>query len=337
MSVRVSSGNYLSRSGGIPASHQAFSACVWFKRKVDTGIGEFILHFGTGTNPIQVRIGDDDTLRLNLQYSGSRLVNAGTVAVDEWVFVGVACSGTTATLYWRREDESGLSSGTASNTGSDWTTDNLYVGRDAGTTPFNPFDGLVANLRVWDVALSGSEMLAEAAASAAVRTSDLLSDHAMTGANIAAAVVDDSGEGNDFTATGSPTVDADMPTTTAGSDIGRPDSDVSAGTWTPSTGSDLYAMIDEETPSDADYITASSSGTCEVMISTMNAPTGGWETTVRYRVEGDITVSLREGASTEIATWTHSAGSPTTYTQTLSSGEQSSITDWTDLRLRFVK
>jgi len=35
---------------------------------------------------------------------------------------------------------------------------------------------------------------------------------------------------------------------------GRPISDVAKGSWTASTGSDLYAMIDEEGVSDADYI-----------------------------------------------------------------------------------
>lgn len=34
----------------------------------------------------------------------------------------------------------------------------------------------------------------------------------------------------------------------------RPDSDIAANGWLPSTGSDLYAMLDEVTASDADYI-----------------------------------------------------------------------------------
>ena len=118
----------------------------------------------------------------------------------------------------------------------------------------------------------------------------------------------------------------------------RPDGDVSDGTWSASSGSDLYAMIDEETPSDADYIEATSAGTCEVALSSINTPPAGWITTIRYRILGDCTVSLRQG-STEVASWAHSPGpgSATTYNQSLSSGEQASISDWTDLRLRFVK
>lgn len=121
--------------------------------------------------------------------------------------------------------------------------------------------------------------------------------------------------------------------------VARPDSDVTAGAWTASTGSVLYAMIDEETASDTDYITSSSASTVEIGLSSITTPPSGWITTVRYRILGDCTVSLREGASTEIASWPHSPGpgSATTYEQELTSGQQSSVTDWADLRLRIVK
>lgn len=120
--------------------------------------------------------------------------------------------------------------------------------------------------------------------------------------------------------------------------VARPDSDVSAGAWTASSGSDLYAMLDEESADDDDYIQSTTGSTCEVALATVSAPPSGWVTVVRYRIQGDCTVSLRQG-STQIASWSHSPGpgSPTTYTQTLSGGEQSSISDWSDLRLRFVK
>ena len=42
--------------------------------------------------------------------------------------------------------------------------------------------------------------------------------------------------------------------------VARPVADVSAGGWTPSTGSDLYATLDEIAASDADYSSSSSSG-----------------------------------------------------------------------------
>jgi hypothetical protein len=39
--------------------------------------------------------------------------------------------------------------------------------------------------------------------------------------------------------------------------IAAPDADTAVDDWIPSSGSDLYAMVDEETPNDADYISAS--------------------------------------------------------------------------------
>lgn len=65
---------------------------------------------------------------------------------------------------------------------------------------------------------------------------------------------------------------------------------------------------------------------------------------VRYRIGKNVssgtlnfTVSLMQGA-TQIAQWTHSnvSNTMTTYEQALTSGQISSITDTTDLRLRFV-
>lgn len=124
----------------------------------------------------------------------------------------------------------------------------------------------------------------------------------------------------------------------AGAHVVRPVSDVSDGTWTASdAGPDLYAMIDEEIASDADYIEASTSGTCEVALGVMTAPPSGYKTTVKYRISGEVTVSLRQGTSTEIASWTENEASATTITRDLSSVQQASISDWTDLRLRFVK
>lgn len=43
---------------------------------------------------------------------------------------------------------------------------------------------------------------------------------------------------------------------TASFQFARPISDIDQGDWTPSIGSDLYAMVDEDTPDDADYITS---------------------------------------------------------------------------------
>jgi len=123
----------------------------------------------------------------------------------------------------------------------------------------------------------------------------------------------------------------------------RPASDVTVGAWVPSTGSDLYAMIDEPNVDDADHIyTAFNAAESEVALSALQDPLSSTGHTLRYRVEGNgssgITVTLLCG-STVIASWTHdpAPSSWTTYEQTLSSGQADAITDYSDLRVRFYE
>lgn len=119
----------------------------------------------------------------------------------------------------------------------------------------------------------------------------------------------------------------------------RPVSDVSAGGWTASTGSDLFAMLDEASANDADYITSTTASICEVALGGLTDPAVSTGHIVRYRISataGGIIVRLREG-STTIASWTHAPapGSLTTYAQTLSGGEADSITNYAALKLQF--
>lgn len=121
--------------------------------------------------------------------------------------------------------------------------------------------------------------------------------------------------------------------------LAAPSADVSAGGWTASTGSDLYAMLDEAAADDGDYITTTGASTCEVALGSLSDPSSSSGHIVRYRISatsGGITVRLRQGTTT-IATWTHASAptSLTTYEQTLTGGEADSITDYSALRLQF--
>lgn len=129
----------------------------------------------------------------------------------------------------------------------------------------------------------------------------------------------------------------------------RPDADVTDGSWTNQAGSNvnLYQSVDEVSPDDADYIQSSeapSSDTCEISLETLTDPvtSSGHIVRYRYRKSGgatiNLTVSLRQGASTEIAAWTHN-GIGTDWLnaeQTLSGGQADAISDYSDLRMRFV-
>ena len=123
----------------------------------------------------------------------------------------------------------------------------------------------------------------------------------------------------------------------------RPSSDINTG-WTCSTGSDRFALIDEETYSDSDYIYANSANYQECKLSEPLTPVTSGEGVLRFRAirsalgsEITITPSIRCG-STVIKTG--SAVSPATsyteYTLTLSSAEMGNITNWADVRVRFL-
>ena len=122
---------------------------------------------------------------------------------------------------------------------------------------------------------------------------------------------------------------------------GRPSADVSAGGWVPSTGSDLFAMLDESTASDTDYISVASASTCEIRLRGVVDPGSSAGHVVRFRSpagytpSGGVVVSLRQGA-TEIAAWTiNPIAANTTYERSLDAGQANAITDYDDLRLRF--
>lgn len=109
----------------------------------------------------------------------------------------------------------------------------------------------------------------------------------------------------------------------------RPISDVSAGGWTPSTGSDLWPMLDETSASDSDYIETATASTATVGLSTPTYP-GGAVQTLSVRAASDdgstLTVRLKQGA-TLIATRTQVLTSTyTTYNWTLDAGEIALIT-----------
>jgi len=128
----------------------------------------------------------------------------------------------------------------------------------------------------------------------------------------------------------------------------RPNADVSAGNWTPSTGSDLYAMIDEASPNDSDFISVDDSGgsteTCQVDLSSVTDPVASNLHVVTVRASEasgmsviTLDVTLKQGATT-IASNTFSTltGSATDYTFTLSSAEANSITNYGALSLVFA-
>ncbi len=113
----------------------------------------------------------------------------------------------------------------------------------------------------------------------------------------------------------------------------RPSADLSAGAWLPSTGSDLYAMLDEAVADDADYIYVASASTCDVDFQPGSAPTAG-DQNARVRAKatgGTLTIYVMEGASVRGTLAPSLTASWQTFTIPLSG-----VVDYTALFLRLV-
>lgn len=117
-------------------------------------------------------------------------------------------------------------------------------------------------------------------------------------------------------------------------------SDLSAGAWLPSAGSDLYAMLDEASADDADYIDAGSASTCTIALAAGTDPAVSDSHVLRYRLlpgNGNLAVALKQGTTT-IASWGPHVLSnyAQDFAQTLSGTQADSITDYTALRVEFT-
>lgn len=129
----------------------------------------------------------------------------------------------------------------------------------------------------------------------------------------------------------------------------RPSADATDGAWTPSTGADLYAVLDEAVADTGDYIESAanpSGDSCTIKLATISDPgtdNGFQLQTVAGATgsTGTVVVSLRQGNApgSEIAAWTHSSlpvGSYTTFHDAVSAAQAANITDFADLYVRFV-
>jgi hypothetical protein len=123
-----------------------------------------------------------------------------------------------------------------------------------------------------------------------------------------------------------------------------PISDITVGNW---TSAPLYEKIDEVTPNDGDVITSPqkpTNETCEIELGNLTAPTNKTSHTVKYRFRKvlsshslNFTVALYDG-NTLIAQKTHTDITTDWVdgTLNLSSAEATSITNYSDLRVRLT-
>jgi hypothetical protein len=121
----------------------------------------------------------------------------------------------------------------------------------------------------------------------------------------------------------------------------RPVRDISRGGWLPSSGTNLYAMVDDAGAEDGDYISTNGSEPCEMALQPVRDPNTSSNQVVRYWAHSPagapLIVELRQGAVL-IASWTHDTlpSTSTRFEQTLTSAQCDSITNYADLRVKLV-
>jgi hypothetical protein len=118
----------------------------------------------------------------------------------------------------------------------------------------------------------------------------------------------------------------------------RPSSDISTGTWRPSSGATLAPMLSESTPDDANYIFAQIGTTAEIKLGAVTDPAVSSGHTLRYRAASrfsrTLTMGVYNGASLVASFPQVLTPTLTQYEVTLSGAEADAITDYTDVRVK---
>ena len=116
--------------------------------------------------------------------------------------------------------------------------------------------------------------------------------------------------------------------------LAYPDADISAGAWTPSTGSTLFGVLDEAVADNADYISTNSNSTAEIGLGPLVTPDAGAQT-LTYRASGSSAKALKVGlyrGATLHEEWTTDplSSAVTEYIRTLTTP----MTDVSDVRVK---
>jgi len=214
-------GEYLSRSTGGFYSTATYTVCLWAildssRASVSAAIWGL---YGPVTNdvycPILYNQNDDGTTMIWQQnVTGTNTIDlaAGVMTVGTWYFLAHTRSGTgtnSANAYTAAATDTSFTTTTATFSLAAMTPilEVAYTNNFGLTTGW--INGRIAGLKQWDAVLTPEELWAERSQLAPVRVQNLVSWYPMLGAATASAA-DFSGNGRNFTVTGSPTV-ADGP------------------------------------------------------------------------------------------------------------------------------
>ncbi len=329
----------------------AFSACGWLtSSSLNASKSAFGLSFSTTTQFVILRRAAAAAINAFGAGVGPYFTNVTIPEDGTWFFWGVSISGSAignATFYvWTPAD--GWSSSTNSIALQTIAApDALGLGNSPRGGTAEAWATKQGATKVWNAVLTEDEIKREMMSLSPVRLDGLHAALPMIGLASSPALRDL--RGNTWTLSGTITFDDTHPGVPYGPPLdipnevvvtysfARPITDITTG-WTTSTGSSHFALIDEETASDADYIYATAaSQTDEVKLAALTAPTGDIQ--INYRVQGiaasgRVTVSMYAGATLVKSDTQRTANGD--YTMTVTSTDYASVTDWSDIRLRFV-
>lgn len=345
------------RTSGMLNYNAAYTIMFWLYLVSDLNAFSTFYQSSVGNYPHSDWIGTDAdgvTLQLYNQAGGGGIFdNGSTLSVGTWYHIVMVRNGTTTMdAYLNGVLDASVSLDVSSRSAITEMRFGSINGADRA-------DMRIAYVKAWSTNLSAAEIQAEMHTIRPQKFTNLYGWWP-TWTGSGERVKDYSGNGRDWTEAGTLTEETPPPvsygasetfTTYAGlaPQIGTAISDVSDGTWTTDTGgSSLFGAIDETSPSDADYIQSAESPSadlCEVQLTALTDPASSSGHIIRYRYDKNLasvpainlTVRLRQGASTTIATWTHNniSNGFVLAEQTLSGAEADAISNYADLRLQF--
>jgi hypothetical protein len=347
-----SAGDYASHSWGTALDFVPVTFYMRFRRDgtAGTGADHMIRFTGPEGMSFSMRIDLSDKFGCYFQGNSAVAIDSPTITTGNWyegIIRGNTTGAGTATgkMFLREVGTTAITAGTGTGPAIMYTWNSFQWPQNSSTDWFN---GALEDLRIWNAALTDAECELEFGRRVPARTTNLVMWIPTLDRTSADFGKDYSGNGRNVSANGglsyvdgapvswgAPVITFDEVSVTYS--FARPTSDITTN-WTPSTGTDHYALIDEATASDADYIYATAvSQTDEVKLGALTAPTG--DVQIRYRVQGvaasgRVTVSMYQGATLVKADTQRTADG--NYTMTVTSTDYAGVTDWSDIRLRFV-
>ena len=169
---RANSGRYYVSAGSLAASD--FTTCGWFKLQATaSGTNSTMIGADAGSSSYWVVFVASGVLQIDT--NGGTLNTGYAPTVDTWYFVADSYVESTG-IHTLRIAPDGGSMSTFTSVALDGIEggENLFVGGNGFTAWF---EGSIAAVKVWDAALSGTELADERTSYAAVRTADLWAEY----------------------------------------------------------------------------------------------------------------------------------------------------------------